>query len=85
MRQLGDVAVDVVEKLRRRLLVERIHRLGARPTYELIEELIELVPPMFRPESQQRLEAYGALDRATLSALGADRLNPPLLRLVPSR
>ncbi|HXV23640.1 MAG TPA: hypothetical protein VED46_05205 [Alphaproteobacteria bacterium] len=81
MRQLGNVAVDVVEKFRRRLLVERIHRLGVRPTYELIE----LVPPIFRPEIQQRLEAYGALDRATLSALGADRLNPPPLRLVPSR
>jgi hypothetical protein len=85
MRQVGEIAQGVVEKIRRQLLVERIHGLGARPTYELLEELRELVPPIFRPEIQQRLEAYGALDRATLSALGADRLNPPPLRLVPSR
>ena len=51
-----------------RLLVRRLHRLGERPVYEFIREILAGVDPV------ERLEAYARLDPAIVKYLGADRM-----------
>jgi hypothetical protein len=59
---------------RLRLLAARLHALGPRATYELILELFEGADVL------DRLEAYAAIDRDFLHALGGDAL--PSLRAI---
>ena len=61
-------------------VVERLHRLGPRPTAELLSEIA-------RHTGQSsfiahRLEEYARLDRDILRALGADRFPPMPLEVV---
>jgi hypothetical protein len=60
-------------QLRRRALIERIHRLGPRPIVELLEEFVghRLIDEDYL---DARLSAYTALDPAVLAAAGGDRL-----------
>lgn len=68
--------------LRRQRLVERIWRLGPRPTYHLIIELWQFGAS----DLDFLLERYADLDDIDprmFRALGADRFPPPPLHLVP--
>jgi hypothetical protein len=53
---------------RLRLLARRLHRLGERPVYEFIREILAGADPV------ERLEAYARLDPAIVKYLGADRM-----------
>jgi hypothetical protein len=70
-------------RLRRQRLVERVHRLGARPLFELIDEIARHYG--LADDIDQRLERYAALDPDILSAVRADRFPPPPLRAVGGR
>jgi hypothetical protein len=65
---------------RLRLLAERIHRLGPRPLYELLRELVD------GAEVLPRLEAYAAISPlgSFITELDGDQLPPPV-RLVNSQ
>ena len=61
---------------RLRFLAQRIHRLGSRPLYELLRELVDGADPLPRPE------AYAALaPLAVIADLDGDQLQPAV-RLV---
>ena len=60
--------------------IEHLHRLGPRPTAEL---LIEIARDTGRPDIVgDRVEAYAQLDRAVLRAVGGDRFPPIVLGVV---
>jgi hypothetical protein len=61
--------------LRLRRLAEHLHRLGPRPVFEFLAEVVQGAPPI------ERLERYAQLDPAMVGALGADTL-PPLIRRI---
>ncbi|MGD0420372.1 MAG: hypothetical protein ABSA68_12470 [Xanthobacteraceae bacterium] len=57
-------------------MASHLHRLGARPTFELLCEIVGGADPL------ERLEVYGQLDVSTVYALGGDVMQPPAI-LVP--
>jgi hypothetical protein len=61
-------------------LASRIHKLGPRPFFELLRELISGADPAFVLERYARLAPLGEF----ISHLGGDRLPPPA-RLVGGR
>ena len=61
-------------------MVERLHRLGPRPTAELLIEIATATGQ--HAVIADRLQAYAALDPAVLRALGADRFPPSVLEVV---
>jgi hypothetical protein len=61
--------------IRLRYLASHLHKLGPRPTYELLAEIVQGAPAL------ERLEAYGRLNPQTVHALGADALPPPIVRI----
>jgi hypothetical protein len=66
-----------IRRLRRQRNVERIHRLGPRVTFELIDELDR--HHRLGDDLDERLARYARLDPLVLAALGADRFpSPPL-------
>ena|SRR5437762_5968669 len=69
-------------RLRRQRHVEKLHRLGARVLFELVDELDR--HHGLGDDLDQRLEAFAALDPGLLAALGADRFPAAPLRLVGS-
>jgi len=72
------------QRLRRQRLVAALHRLGDRPTYELIAEIVD----RFGIEAfvDERLLAYTRrLNPELLQAFGGDRFAPPPFRTVPGR
>jgi hypothetical protein len=58
----------------------RLHRLGARPPYELLAELG--CNPLIRTKLKPRVERFARLD---LAALGADQFAPATIRFCRSR
>src|SRR5438105_15400209 len=60
------------QRLHRQRLVERVHRLGARAVFELIDDLDR--PHGLGDDLARRLERYAALGPAVLCAFGGDRL-----------
>jgi hypothetical protein len=53
-------------------LARRLHRLGERPLYEFIREIIAGANPI------ERLEAFARIDSAIVKYLGADRMPPSI-------
>ncbi len=61
-------------------MVERLHRLGPRPTAELLNEIMR-----YTGQSKfiaDRLQAYAALDPEIVRAVGGDRFPPMPLEVV---
>lgn len=54
-----------------RILVRHLHRLGPRPTGELLGEIVAAVPEA-APVIAERLEAYGQMDLHLVAWFGAD-------------
>ena len=59
-------------RLFRQHAVQRIHALGARVTFELLDELVRHHPEL-EDDIDRRLDRYGDLDPEILHAVGADR------------
>jgi hypothetical protein len=70
-----DCQQDAVADLRFRRAVERLHRLGPRPLYEMLVELG--ASRLIRTDIERQVERYVALDSNLLRQLGGDRF-PPL-------
>jgi hypothetical protein len=80
-RPIGDVADTVLATLRRQRLVARVHPLGDRVFFELLDELDRHgIAPWALIEP--RLERFAALDPELLAALGGDRMPSAPLHLV---
>ena len=76
LRQIGDVAVVVVD-LKRQRQVARLHSLGPRP---VLEALIEVAAGV---ELDTVLADYARLDLEVVVALGGDRFPPVPIHEVP--
>jgi len=59
----------------------RLHRLGPRATFELLDELARAHPEI-APDIDRRLERYAQLSPALLRATGGDRFPAAPIRLV---
>ena len=68
------------QRLRRQHLIERIHRLGARVVFELLDELDR--HHGLGDDLDRRLEGYAALDQGLLATVGGDRFPALPIRLV---
>jgi hypothetical protein len=66
--------------IRLRYLATNLHRLGPRPLYELLAELVQGQPVM-----PPRLEVYGALDVELIHTIGADQMPPRITILSGGR
>jgi succinylglutamate desuccinylase len=65
--------------------VARLHALGSRPTFELVDEIIRHHPDL-EDEIDKRIDKYADLNPDLLKHLGADRFPPvPPPRLVGGR
>jgi hypothetical protein len=69
-------------RLRRQRQAEKLHRLGPRVLYELLEQLDR--DHGLGADLDRQLERFAGLNRALLRALGGDRFAPLPLRLVGS-
>ena len=70
------------QQLRRQRDVERVHRLGARPTFELIDEIIRAYPQL-AGDIDALIERYATrLSPDLLQAVGGDRFPALPLRVV---
>lgn len=67
-------------RLRRQCAVERVHRLGARVVYELLDEIDRYHD--LGDDLDCRLDRYAALNPDVLRALGGDRLPAPPIHRV---
>jgi hypothetical protein len=65
---------QALRRLQRQRLVERIHALGARVVFELIDELDR--HHGLGDDLDRRLQKYADADRELLRAFGADRFAP---------
>jgi hypothetical protein len=63
-------------ELRRRRLLERVYRLGARAVAEFVLELIRRGLIADEAELDSRLARYAAADPVILAAVGGDRMPP---------
>ena len=68
-------------RLRRQRQVERLHRLGARAVFELVDEIARHHPDI-ADDLDARLARFARLDPAVLAAVGADRLPGPPMRAI---
>jgi hypothetical protein len=66
--------------LRRQRQVERLHALGARAVFELLDELDR--HHRLGDDLDRRLDRYASLDPALVAAVGGDRFPHPALRVV---
>lgn len=71
LRQIGDIADNVVADLKRQRQVEHLHQLGPRAVGELLREVAK------DEDLDRTLEGYERLTSDLLKALGGDRF-PPL-------
>lgn len=62
--------------------VARLHDLGDRALYELLLELARDLGPRRAPWLLKRIEAYAAIDRGVVAALGGSEIPKPPLRVV---
>jgi hypothetical protein len=67
-------------RLCRQRQVERLHALGARVVFELLDELDR--HHRLGDDLDRRLDRYASLDPALVAAVGADRFPHPALRIV---
>ena len=76
-QRLGEVVGDLVDRIRFRRQVEKLHELGPRAYGELSLEIAECLGS--RTFIDQRLEAYAALDPEFVTAFDGDKFpRPPL-------
>jgi hypothetical protein len=68
-------------RLRRQRAVERVHRLGARVVFELLDDLARSYPEI-ADELDEQLARFVRLEPDILAALGGDRFALPPTRLV---
>jgi hypothetical protein len=68
-------------QLFRQRAAARVHALGPRVAFELIDEIIRYHPDL-EDEIDRRLDRYADLDPQVLRALGADRLPPQPIHAV---
>jgi hypothetical protein len=68
-------------RLQRQRAVERVHRLGARVTFELFEDLARRYPEI-ADDLDRRLDRFARLDLAMVAVAGGDRFAPLPTRLV---
>jgi hypothetical protein len=68
------------QRLRRQRLAERVHRLGARVVFELLDEIARHHD--LGDDVDDRLARFAALDPAMLRAVGGARFAPVPLRAV---
>ncbi len=67
----GPIAAEIVADLAFQRDIERLHRLGPRPQYELLREIEQRYG--CARFIRERVKAYGELDPELLQALGGDR------------
>ena len=80
--RLGEVVVGLVDDLRFRHQVEKLHRLGHRAVHEFLIEIAE--QRACRTFIAQRLEAYSRLDPELVKALDGETFpHPPLYEVKP--
>ena len=70
------------QRLRRQRLTERVHRLGARVMFELVDEIAR--HHGLGDDLDRRLERYAGLDLAPLAELSGDRFPASLMPIVGS-
>jgi hypothetical protein len=70
-----------LRRLRRARYARRIHRLGARVEFELIEHLVKKFE-LDEDAVDHILDRFAGLDAEVLKALGADRLQVPPIHQV---
>jgi len=69
-------------ELRRQRAVEQLHGLGARPTFEFVDEIVR-ANPQLAPDIDARLERYATrLTPELLRATGGDRFAASPMRVV---
>jgi hypothetical protein len=71
---------EALRLLRRQRAVRRLHRLGPRVLFELLDEIGR--HHGIGPDIDRRITRYAAADPAVLAAVGGDRFPMPTLRLV---
>jgi hypothetical protein len=74
---------QATRRLRRQRLVERIHALGARAVFELVDELDR--HHALGDDLDRRLQRYADADPELLRALGVHRFAPSPMRIVGGR
>src|SRR5687767_12303246 len=74
-------AVNILDALRFRHLVSRLHAAGPRPTGELLARLTRLEPSI-TASLLRVLEEFASVDVETIKRMGADRW-PPAVFAVP--
>jgi hypothetical protein len=79
-RRLGELTAEAVADIRLRRDVARLHRLGARPLYELLVELG--AKHMIRAAIEERVARYADLDPTLLRELGGNIFAASPLRRV---
>jgi hypothetical protein len=81
-RRLGKVVTDLVDDLRFRRQVGKLHALGPRAMAELLAEIGE--QRACRTFIDQRLEAYSELNPELVKALDGDEFpRPPIYEVKP--
>ena len=76
-RKLHKLQVASIRRERLAYLARRLHRLGERPLYEFIREIIAGADPI------ERLEVFARIDPAIAKYLGAHRM-PPSMHTIPA-
>jgi hypothetical protein len=69
------------QRLRRQQLARRVHRLGARVVFELIDEIARHHDDL-ADDIDRRLASYASLNREVLQATGGDRFPPSPTRAI---
>ena len=80
-RPIGQVAAEIVARLRFRRQVERVHRLGPRVLGEMLAELG--AERSIMTVIDKKLDRYVQLDPEALEVAGADGFWQPPLHVVP--
>ncbi len=82
-RPIGEVAAEIVARLRFRRQVERLHRLGPRATAYLLAEIG--AERSIQTIIDRKLDTYAELDAAALDVAGGDDFWPVPIRGVRPR
>ena len=80
---IADLKQEAVQRLRRMRLVERVHNLGPRIAFELLDELDR--HHGIGADLDRRLARYAGLDPEILRAVGGDRFPRLPIRIVGGR
>jgi hypothetical protein len=73
--------LSVPRQLFRQRVVARVHALGPRVIFELLDELVRHYPEL-ADDIDRRIDKYADLDPIILKALGVDRFPAPPIHTV---